>query len=402
MLSTLNSLKTRDLQESKEILYEFPLEKYKKNYKVSNLGKIWSNRKKEYLKTFVSDGFEFFYINDISLKSKKFQSRVDIIVAKSFLGVKDEIQGTYLEHIDGNKLNNNLSNLRWTTIELYLQEKYNCLWKQISDIDKYYISDTGLVWSERNDILIKQQVSAGYYSVVIGYPNNKIFHVHRLVALNFIPNLNTKLVVNHKDHNKLNNNLTNLEWVTQSENVTHGLLKVKKLPSKNDSCEPPKYYKELDWLPSYLVTKEGRIYSNLSKTYLTPSLNDNGYYRANINNKKIYIHRLVAEAFLGKPSDPNINQVNHKNMNRLDNNIENLEWVSCSANNKHKTINNPDQYKHLQKKVACINKETKEMIRVYNGIKEASRDTGVNSGSIVKVCKNLNKSAGNYIWRYFD
>lgn len=49
----------------------------------------------------------------------------------------------------------------------------------------------------------------------------KAFHVHRLVALAFIPNPNSKPQVNHKDGNGLNNNMDNLDWVTGSENSLH-------------------------------------------------------------------------------------------------------------------------------------------------------------------------------------
>jgi hypothetical protein len=72
------------------------------------------------------------------------------------------------------------------------------------------------------------QKKTGYYSVTL----HKVMSIHRLVATAFIPNPENKPFVNHKDGNKLNNNVDNLEWVTASENGIHafksGLLKIKK------------------------------------------------------------------------------------------------------------------------------------------------------------------------------
>jgi hypothetical protein len=49
----------------------------------------------------------------------------------------------------------------------------------------------------------------------------KLYSIHRLVALAFIPNIENKPQINHKDGNKLNNHFTNLEWVTNKENHRH-------------------------------------------------------------------------------------------------------------------------------------------------------------------------------------
>lgn len=64
----------------------------------------------------------------------------------------------------------------------------------------------------------------GYLRVTL-YQNNTgtVFHVHRLVAQTFIPNPDNKLCVNHKDGNKFNNCVDNLEWATVAENNHHAL-----------------------------------------------------------------------------------------------------------------------------------------------------------------------------------
>lgn len=380
-----------------EILKKFPNKEYEDGYKVSNKGKIWSNRAKKYLKTSFTKNNEIFFI---SRDSKSYQFRVDIIVATSFLGTSD----LYLEHIDGDKKNNNVSNLRWVSTQDFLKSKYGYEWKEISGYDKYYISSNGQVWSSYSDDITSQRVHVGYQSVNIGYPNQKFIHIHRLVAIMFLNNDSNLPIVNHKDGDKLNNNLSNLEWVTVLQNNLHSINVLNNRPKNNQlniKTDTPDGV-EIDIFIGYIITKHGQVYSIKYKRFLKPSLNDNGYYRVSTKNKNYYIHRLVAFAFLNSPDDNSQTQVNHKNLNKLDNRADNLEWMSPSENNKHSVEFNPDQYKHLQKKVACLNKDTNEIIQIYNGIKEASRLTEVNSGSIVKVCKNVRPTAGNYKWKYVE
>ena len=109
----------------------------------------------------------------------------------------------------------------------------------IIDEGLYQISDAGLVWScdrvvyrssgRPNPIpgkLLSTPVSTdGYCSVALTDTHHvtKSFFLHRLVAMTFIPNTENKSEVNHKDGNKCNNCVSNLEWVTRLENQQHAI-----------------------------------------------------------------------------------------------------------------------------------------------------------------------------------
>ena len=95
-------------------------------------------------------------------------------------------------------------------------------WKEISHNPNYMISDDGKVRRVGSDKDCSMRKRNGYLSVdLYADGERKTKRVHRLVAEAFIPNLNNKSEVNHKDGNKLNNNVDNLEWVTTKENIRH-------------------------------------------------------------------------------------------------------------------------------------------------------------------------------------
>ena len=76
-----------------------------------------------------------------------------------------------------------------------------------------------------NERLLKFEINRnGYYSVTLytSKGNKKLWHIHRLVCLSFLGVPPNNYVVNHKDKNRLNNKLDNLEYISQRENVIHG------------------------------------------------------------------------------------------------------------------------------------------------------------------------------------
>lgn len=172
--------------------------------------------------------------------------------------------------------------------------------------------------------------------------------------------------------------------------------------------------KEIKDFPDYLISDTGEVYS---KNYhrsgilkkLKPGTNGYGYLRVTLcKDGKHYlklVHRLVAETFIRNPD--NKPQVNHKNGNKADNRVENLEFCTCSENNLHK-------FRVLgYKKTNLFGKDNPnskiilqiqdgKVIAEFYGSGEASRATGISCPQISNCCRNKKyyKSAGGYKWRY--
>ena len=118
--------------------------------------------------------------------------------------------------------------------------------------------------------------------------------------------------------------------------------------------------------PHYIIFNDGTVYSKYTRRHLKPILQDNGYFHVTLcENKKhtqIGVHNLVAEVFLG--ARPNGCITNHKNGLKIDNRIENLEWISIQENVKHAYRNN----------LRTINKEHRERCAALGRSKRSYSD----------------------------
>jgi hypothetical protein len=106
---------------------------------------------------------------------------------------------------------------------------------------KFVVSDTGRVWYANTMHEIKFQLDKNEYLVFnMGSNGNTSFKVHRLVALAFIPNPYNLPCVNHKDFDTTNNNVNNLEWCSNADNIAYS-RKAGRYLSANKSYHKPVY-----------------------------------------------------------------------------------------------------------------------------------------------------------------
>lgn len=117
--------------------------------------------------------------------------------------------------------------------------------KQYKDTP-YFVTEDGKVFGVRKHELKLNANSSGYLTIRSN-KLNKSFSVHRMIAECYIPNTDNKPHVNHIDGNRLNNHISNLEWVTRSENMKHSVYVlnkgIRRKISEKDIEYIRKYYK---------------------------------------------------------------------------------------------------------------------------------------------------------------
>lgn len=186
----------------------------------------------------------------------------------------------------------------------------------------------------------------------------------------------------------------------------------------------------------YQVSNLGRVKSLKSqygyrKIILKPRKNKYGYFHLQLHNKgnikDCTIHRLVAQAFIPNPN--NYPQINHKDENKLNNNVSNLEWCTAKYNTNYGTRNqrSSKSNKGKKRKSRYHTEETKRKMKenhadfngknnpvarrvinidtgkVFDTIREASKYYNIKcQGNISEACRGKRNKVGGYNWKYID
>ncbi len=159
---------------------------------------------------------------------------------------------------------------------------------------------------------------------------------------------------------------------------------------------------------SYITTvfRKGKMLKLCVRgNYRSVQLFNNGKY------KQVPVHRLVIETFI--PNPENKAYVNHKDGNKLNNHVDNLEWVTAKENMQHayktglmKPQDNLPERGKLSESWKAIPvyqmDSTGQIIKKWGCMKEPSIVLNINYNSISKCCRGLRNKAGGYIWRYAD
>ena len=148
----------------------------------------------------------------------------------------------------------------------------------------------------------------------------------------------------------------------------------------------------------YKISNKGRVKSLYKGSERILKLWDNGrgylrvYLTKENTSKYIRVHRLVARAFI--PNPHNLPEVNHKDENKKNNYVENLEWCDRRYN-----VNYGSRNERVSKKILQYSKSG-EFIREWQGAREVERVLGIDNSHINACCRGKQKSAYGFIWKY--
>ena len=160
-------------------------------------------------------------------------------------------------------------------------------------------------------------------------------------------------------------------------------------------------WKDIDgYEGTYQISNKGRVKSLCkgSERILKPKIDRYGYMFVCLCHDNVMkyfkLHRLVAQAFI--PNLDNKPQVNHKDENKLNNCVENLEWIRHIDNCNYGTRN-----ERLSRKILQYSKSG-EFIREWQSATEVDRLLKINQSNITQCCRgNPNHTtAGGFIWKY--
>ena len=229
--------------------------------------------------------------------------------------------------------------------------------------------------------------------------------VGKIVAEAFLEKPNGDFLVNHKDGNKMNNRIDNLEWITNEENSKNVWNKRRENNTTNAGKKVIRKKREniveintsfltdnekqiiLDGkLIPYSVDKDGKVRTG---KFLSGSVLHSYQYinfRWDGKQKNKAVHRLVAEAFLEKPDKKSL--VDHIDGDRLNNKIENLRWVTAKENANNIHLERTPEKPKIQEYIFTKEDFSNEIWKEYLGyeISNLGRVKG-RSGKILKGAK---------------
>lgn len=155
--------------------------------------------------------------------------------------------------------------------------------------------------------------------------------------------------------------------------------------------------KPIPGFEDYLISKDGKVYSTKTDKFFNPSKTKDGYLKVALrgNGKSYYfrVHKLVAMTYLDNPKG--LTEVNHKDFNRRNNCLENLEWISHDDNIEYSKKNNRFKTeKPLRKAYIFTNVFNGKSFTIL-GINNVAKHFGIKADSLKAIRNHAN--TGDYI-----
>lgn len=154
--------------------------------------------------------------------------------------------------------------------------------------------------------------------------------------------------------------------------------------------------------PNYEVNSKGEIRHKIRKHILKPRSNKGGYmyvnFKINGKNTNFAVHRIVANAFLPNPNG--YTEVNHKDYDKTNNCIENLEWVSSSINKKHAFL----KQENRDSRAKGVNQFSKDgkFIKTFSSVTEAAKEMNCCVSAISNCCLGRTKTSQGFRWSFIE